>query len=1294
MLQALRIYSARLNILRAQLSIRNNYFSFLNMAGSEDNLQDAETQTESSYDVRYEIKAADMPEGVIEAFDSETRQLVHIKPLPEFSQEEAEEDFLPQAELVAKLKHQNLIRVMDYGINADKVAFLIFEKFEGTNLRDFIKDNGPLEIEKAIDFSIKAIEGLKYLHGKGVMHGSISLLNVHPFRELKSMPLNLKISGLLDIYPNEYREYEEDSLTVEPFYSPEQLETEQADFRTDVFSLGCLIYSVVTGHSPDMETLYQAKDSEEILEVVQSELIPTGLESIIEKCVAREPDERFQDLSELLGALKAVKLSTKKKSAGEKIEKPSVKEDEKNENSTAVPQIDDLLALDDLQDEKGVSEEVADETEIEEESEEEPPDKTSDESGSEGDAEDSEDSEDEPESVMETDSLQDAEEKEDQEELDDLQPDKAVEPETETETETVLETEPKEEDDNEDGGEPGQTDNKELDEEEKKVLLANLFAGEAEFPEEPEFETESVQPEIEEKVDEKALESTLKDISVPAQALDEPEVKTSAIEEDVDESKLESTLMEIPVFDAALTERLSPEELGDQQEVDIVEDSSENNEQEKLESTLMEIPVFEAPLTESLVSDSDSTSMKEEEAGEEEDLLSKEEQEKLESTLMEIPVFEDSLTSVAPPDSLFSTEKTEKQNLSDNERRLSKTLTEIPAFDAELSLTQPPQIEEQSTAREPASNVKNTGSLRSLIDKSGKQSSSTIKKFTGKPRVNAAGIQIDDSEPEPKDTGDGVQLTIPQEIEDSTDSIGIARPEEKAAPKKGAASRALGRIASTMIAPAATHNSYQKLQDLGTSDLYTVYKARETNTGTIVAAKTLKPLDERVTKVFVRQAQKHAGLLHKNIVRSVGSLDTSLGRPFFIMDYLKGITLNDLLKSVGRIDTVTEFTMIFSQILDAVQYAHSKGVVHGNLRPSNILLQEEDGAIVVKVLDFGMHEVRNEHLKVTGEAPSADHALYMSPEQFKNETPGPVSDVYQLGILGFKMLTGIEPVTGGSFSTIMTAKLDNEAESASINAYRQNLRNVEVLNSILQKCLHSNPENRLQSVADLNQQVNSWSRNRPTREIDKAERESNLKAIIQDQVRLRQTQYDQEGTLMMKFTTIAGGGSRRSPVKTVLSLVLQILFVVGFSGYVIVNFSTLKKNFHNLSLSLSNQVFKKENPNQEGELGAVEEPIQTNAGSAKIKDSPGQSPGGSAKSGTSNRAASIRNRSQRSTYVAPVSKRLVAPEKLPNQRISSEREVYPYLYTAEDVKKLTEKTNLQSNSRAAAPGDSEIKVIK
>ncbi|MEZ4534855.1 MAG: hypothetical protein R3D26_07590 [Cyanobacteriota/Melainabacteria group bacterium] len=165
-------------------------------------------------------------------------------------------------------------------------------------------------------------------------------------------------------------------------------------------------------------------------------------------------------------------------------------------------------------------------------------------------------------------------------------------------------------------------------------------------------------------------------------------------------------------------------------------------------------------------------------------------------------------------------------------------------------------------------------------------------------------------------TADAVKISLPAEVEEISDSIGIARPTTAPAdaekPKsaqqrvKNAAVASARRVASTMIAPAAKQNSYQKMVELGSSDIYTVYKAKETNTGTIVAAKTLKPVDEKVTRVFIRQAQKHSLLLHENIVRSVGSLDTSLGRPFFIMDYIKGVTLEDLLKSVGRIDTITE----------------------------------------------------------------------------------------------------------------------------------------------------------------------------------------------------------------------------------------------------------------------------------------------------------------------------------------------------------------------------------------------------
>ncbi|HMO21641.1 MAG TPA: protein kinase, partial [Candidatus Melainabacteria bacterium] len=248
-------------------------------------LEEKPPEEKPLYGGRYEIKSVDsgtLPEGVIEAFDAETRQLVHIKEIPELAESEDIEDFLPQAEIVARLKHQNLIRVMDFGINEEKIPFLVFEKFQGSNLFDYLLENGQFKLKEGLEFYEKAIEGIEYLHSKGVMHGSLSLLNVHPFKELSFMPLNLKISGLLDIYPNEYREYDDSELPVEPFYSPEQLESEEVDFRSDVFSLGCLLYVVVAGQSPDFDKIYQAKNAIELSDFIQDQELARELEPLIQ----------------------------------------------------------------------------------------------------------------------------------------------------------------------------------------------------------------------------------------------------------------------------------------------------------------------------------------------------------------------------------------------------------------------------------------------------------------------------------------------------------------------------------------------------------------------------------------------------------------------------------------------------------------------------------------------------------------------------------------------------------------------------------------------------------------------------------------------------------------------------------------------------------------------------------------------------------------------------------------------------------------------------------------------------
>ena len=1171
-------------------------------------LEEKPPEEKPLYGGRYEIKSVDsgtLPEGVIEAFDAETRQLVHIKEIPELAESEDIEDFLPQAEIVARLKHQNLIRVMDFGINEEKIPFLVFEKFQGSNLFDYLLENGQFKLKEGLEFYEKAIEGIEYLHSKGVMHGSLSLLNVHPFKELSFMPLNLKISGLLDIYPNEYREYDDSELPVEPFYSPEQLESEEVDFRSDVFSLGCLLYVVVAGQSPDFDKIYQAKNAIDLSDFIQDQELARELEPLIQKCLEFDPEERYQNCGELketlesiqkrLSALDEVEIfeNEVKEAPDEPIEheesEPSETAEEPESSSIPLPDIDSLLDTAEAEPEvESKTEQEQEQVEIDQEGEEEPP--------------------------QELDHI-------DEEAVEDEEEDSELEVSTrdpDTDSELIKEPEP----------EP-----------------------------EPDIEIE-LEHEIELEPEEEALETEIEPEPEPES---EPEPEPEPVEIDLARLFSEDKLDVIDGDEAADKERSQLKAIsasGLNALIDFKRKATDQSDQ------------IEAP-----------------------------EEPPADSERLTITDREDFRSIAGAFRKQDSEESAESKNPLVDFKGISDTLFgDDDGFDA----------------GQVAANIETLSETESSVDKDSEvQSPSPAPSDADTAIANsleAAQIEAVPTSNEIPQT-ESIKLSLPAEVEEISDSIGIARAaaprvegEKPKSPQQRVRSAAMAsarRVASTMIGPAAKQNSYQKMVELGTSDIYTVFKAKETNTGTIVAAKTLKPVDEKVTRVFVRQAQKHALLLHENIVRSVGSVDTSLGRPFFIMDYIKGVSLDDLLKSVGRIDTITEFSQIFEQICAAVEYAHGKNVVHGNLRPSNILLQEENGRIVVKVLDFGMSEARFEYYKVTGEAPSANYALFMSPEQFRDEPVGLSSDIYQLGVLGFKMITGIEPVTGGSFSAIMNAILEQEATSADITAYRQDLRNVKVLNQILDKAMRLDPQQRFQSVAELSRELTRWVQNRPSREVDRAERESSLKAIIQDQVKLRQTQYDKEGTLMMKFTTLASGGARQSPVKATLILVSQILFVLVFSGYVILNYSSLKDKFQQVSLQLTDQLFNKKAGDADSAASQEDEVILTGDQGTEPKTDAktgGDSSSKSDKAATNptvrRQATQSPHRSYRSSYVAPVDRKVIAPGKLPEGRIPTNRTIYPYLYTEEQAKKYSQRVNYTGRERPAEKGDSEVKVIK
>jgi serine/threonine protein kinase/tetratricopeptide (TPR) repeat protein len=182
-----------------------------------------------------------------------------------------------------------------------------------------------------------------------------------------------------------------------------------------------------------------------------------------------------------------------------------------------------------------------------------------------------------------------------------------------------------------------------------------------------------------------------------------------------------------------------------------------------------------------------------------------------------------------------------------------------------------------------------------------------------------------------------------------------------------------------------------------------------------VALKVIKPgMDSRdVIARFEAERQALALMDHPNIAKVLDAGTTESGRPYFVMELVKGISITDYCDQNQL--TPRERLELFTHVCQAVQHAHTKGVIHRDLKPSNILVTLHDGTPVVKVIDFGVAKAIGQHLTdktiYTRYAQLIGTPLYMSPEQA--EMSGldidTRSDVYSLGVLLYELLTGMTP---------------------------------------------------------------------------------------------------------------------------------------------------------------------------------------------------------------------------------------------------------------------------------------------
>ncbi len=244
---------------------------------------------------------------VYRGIDTQSNQIVAIKVLRETYSHDPKfvRRFQKGLEVMYSLHHPNIVPVYDYG-QTDGTYFMVMELIEGTNLQRYLHSEGLLDAENAVKIAHDVAFGLGAAHRREIVHRAVTPQHIL----LGDSSIKLTGFSIASVYKmsREEQDIEGTSLNIVSYYPPEQARGEIVTPAADVYSLGAVMYEMVTGHPPFDGSSPVAVAMQHIQDIPKpsSQFNPTispALEEIIMRCLEKEPERRFRDGSELARSL-------------------------------------------------------------------------------------------------------------------------------------------------------------------------------------------------------------------------------------------------------------------------------------------------------------------------------------------------------------------------------------------------------------------------------------------------------------------------------------------------------------------------------------------------------------------------------------------------------------------------------------------------------------------------------------------------------------------------------------------------------------------------------------------------------------------------------------------------------------------------------------------------------------------------------------------------------------------------------------------------------------------------------